>query len=140
MLCSPLLLSLAWNVLAQSADEAADWVIDSWQTDAGLPHNSVTAVLQSWDGYLWVGTSNGLARFDGVRFTTFRSPDTPGLRSNRILCLYEDAYGALWIGTDGGGLTCYHSGQFTALGSEQGLSSDTVLCLGEDDAGRLWVN
>ena len=85
------------------------------------------------------GTSNGLARFDGLRFTTFRSGDTPGLRSNRILCLYEDAYGALWIGTDGGGLACYHSGQFTALGSEEGLSSDTVLCLGEDAAGRLWV-
>lgn len=113
--------------------------MDTWQAEGGLPHNSVTAVLQTWDGYLWVGTSNGLARFDGVRFTTFRSADTPGLRSNRILCLYEDAYGALWIGTDGGGLACYHSGQFTALGSEEGLSSATVLCLGEDEAGRLWV-
>lgn len=123
----------------QTPPASADWVVDTWLAEAGLPHNSVTAILQTWDGYLWVGTSNGLARFDGVRFTTFRSADTPGLRSNHILCLYEDAYGALWIGTDGGGLACYHSGRFTALGSEQGLSSDTVLCLGGDEAGRLWV-
>ena len=129
ILSSILIFAVAGLAGAQSVDEATDWVIDSWQTDAGLPHNSVTAVLQTWEGYLWVGTSNGLARFDGLRFTIFRSADTPGLRSNRILCLYEDAYGALWIGTDGGGLACYHSGHFTALGSEEGLSSDTVLCL-----------
>jgi ligand-binding sensor domain-containing protein len=139
ILSSILIFAVAGLAGAQSVDEATDWVIDSWQTDAGLPHNSVTAVLQTWEGYLWVGTSNGLARFDGLRFTIFRSADTLGLRSNRILCLYEDAYGALWIGTDGGGLACYHSGHFTALGSEEGLSSDTVLCLGEDEARRLWV-
>jgi ligand-binding sensor domain-containing protein len=137
-LCLAWLLALtdAWS---QTPSASANWVVDVWQAEAGLPHNAVTAVLQTWDGYLWIGTSNGLARFDGVRFTTFRSPDTPGLRSNRILCLLEDSYGSLWIGTDGGGLSCYHAGQFTALGSEEGLSSDTVLCLGEDAAGRLWV-
>jgi ligand-binding sensor domain-containing protein/signal transduction histidine kinase len=139
ILFSTLIFAAAGLAGAQSVDEATNWVTDSWQTETGLPHNSVTAVLQTWEGYLWVGTLNGLARFDGLRFTTFRSADTPGLRSNRILCLYEDAYGALWIGTEGGGLACYDSGQFTALGSEEGLSSDTVLCLGEDKAGRLWV-
>lgn len=132
-------LAAPLEALPETSPVSTNWLVDSWQAEGGLPHNSVTAVLQTWDGYLWVGTSNGLARFDGVRFTTFRSADTPGLRSNRILCLYEDAYGALWIGTDGGGLACYYSGQFIALGPEEGLSSATVLCLGEDEAGRLWA-
>lgn len=124
---------------AQSLAEAGDWVVDAWPTEAGLPHNTVTCVLQTRDGYLWVGTLNGLARFDGVRFVTFRVADGVGLMSNRILCLFEDAYGVLWVGTEGGGLVSCRNGQFTALLSEEGLSSDTVLCLGEGQAGELWV-
>ncbi len=129
-------VTLAW---AQSPEDAADWVMDTWQTEAGLPHNSVTAILQAGDHYLWVGTSNGLARFDGVRFATYRVMDEPGLRSNRILCLHEDSRGAIWIGTEEGGLARYRGGQFTSLTTAEGLSSDTVLCLREDKAGDLWV-
>ena len=133
-------LWLASAVEARPAPaSSADWLADGWQTESGLPHNSVTAVLQTSDGYLWVGTLNGLARFDGVRFTVFRSADTGGLRSNRILCLHQDAYGTLWIGTDGGGLSSYYAGSFSALGPEEGLSSGTILALGEDEAGRLWI-
>lgn len=124
---------------AQTPPDGGNWVVDAWQADAGLPHNSVTCILQTQDGYLWVGTLNGLARFDGVRFTSFRVADSVGLQSNRILCLWEDAYGVLWVGTDGGGLVSYHSGRFSALLSEEGLSSDTVLCLGEGQAGELWA-
>jgi ligand-binding sensor domain-containing protein/signal transduction histidine kinase len=124
---------------AQNSATSSDWVVDTWQTDGGLPQNSVTCIAQTRDGYLWVGTANGLARFDGVRFTTFRVGDSLGLRSNRILCLYEDTGGALWVGTEGGGLARYERGQFTSLTSADGLASDTVLCLGEDQAGALWV-
>ncbi len=124
---------------AQRSAPSADWVLDSWQADGGLPQNSVTAIVQTKDGYLWVGTANGLARFDGVRFTTFRVGDSLGLRSNRILCLFEDSRGALWVGTEEGGLARYHNGQFTSLTSSDGLASDTVLCLAEDPAGALWI-
>ena len=135
----PLLFGLTVDVRAQPADEATNLVVDTWQIDAGLPHNSVTALLQTKDGYLWVGTSNGLARFDGIRFTAYRVVDNPGLKSNRILCLHEDAQGVLWIGTDEGGLASCRSGQFSSLGTAEGLSSDTVLCLGDDQGGDLWV-
>ncbi len=74
-----------------------------------------------------------------VRFTTFRVADSVGLRSNRILCLWEDAAGGLWVGTDGGDLVVYQNGWFNALLSEEGLSADTVLCLGEGPAGELWA-
>ncbi len=73
-----------------------------WTTEDGLPQNSVNAIVQTRDGYLWLGTFGGLARFDGVKFTIFNSSNTPGLRSNRILSLFEDRAGRLWIGTEGG--------------------------------------
>jgi ligand-binding sensor domain-containing protein len=128
-----------WLVPAQATAAAADFVVEAWQTEAGLPHNAVTAVLQTRDGYLWLGTSNGLARFDGVRFATFRAVDHPGLRSNHILCLYEDRQGALWVGTAEGGLARFEKGEFTAFSISEGLSSETVLSIGEDRAGNLWV-
>src|SRR5208337_1989048 len=74
-----------------------------WQTEQGLPQNSVNALLQDHDGYLWVGTFGGLVGFDGERFRALRLTDIPGLRSLRILSLYESRSAALWIGTGGGG-------------------------------------
>ena len=133
------LLALLTAASAQASFDSGDFVVDVWQTDAGLPHNSVTALAQTKDGYLWLGTSNGLARFDGVRFTVFRGTDLPGLKSNRILCLHEDAQGALWIGIEEGGLARYDKGRFTSLSTSEGLSSDTVLCVGEGRTGELWV-
>lgn len=124
---------------SQSPGDGPDWVVDAWQTEAGLPHNSITCLLQTKEGYLWIGTPGGLARFDGVRFRTFRAADGLGLRSNRILCLHEDHRGVLWIGTDAGGMAWHHDGRFTSLTTANGLSSDTVLCLDEDSAGELWI-
>src|ERR1019366_5733878 len=60
----------------------------AWQVEQGLPQNKVTAVVQTRDGYLWLGTYNGLARFDGVRFTVFNDNNTPELRSSRITSLF----------------------------------------------------
>ena len=75
---------------------------DSWTTEKGLPQNSVTSLLQSRDGYLWVGTFGGLARFDGLKFTVFDTGNSPGLQSNRIISLFEDRAGIIWIGTEQG--------------------------------------
>lgn len=133
-------LVVLWAWLANPAfGRESDFVTEFWQTEAGLPHNAVTAVLQTHDGYLWIGTSNGLARFDGVRFTTFRAVDHPGLASNRILCLYEDREGFLWIGTADGGLVRYAKGRFTSFSTREGLSSDTILSVGKGREGELWV-
>ncbi|MFL6448297.1 MAG: two-component regulator propeller domain-containing protein [Bryobacteraceae bacterium] len=108
-------------------------------TDAGLPHNSVTAIAQTKDGYLWIGTEEGLARFDGVRFTVFDKENTPGLRSNQISALATDADNTLWIGTAGGGLTRLSAGNFQNFNTKDGLSSDTILSLHKDAQGSLWI-
>lgn len=122
-----------------SAAPAPAYVVETWRGDRGLPHDTVHAVVQTRDGYLWLGTEQGLARFDGVRFTAYTVVNTPELGSSRIRCLLEDRAGALWIGTAGGGVVRWQDGQFTAFTTKSGLSSDAVLCLAEDGAGQLWV-
>ncbi|MFH4259108.1 two-component regulator propeller domain-containing protein, partial [Acinetobacter baumannii] len=67
-----------------------------------MPQNTVRAILQTRDGYLWLATDEGLARFDGLRFTIFDKQNTAAIASNTIQVLYEDARGDLWIGTDRG--------------------------------------
>lgn len=79
-----------------------DFLITKWTTEDGLPQNTVTSILQTRDGYIWVGTFGGLARFDGIKFTVFDAANTPGFNANRILSLYEDSWGRLWIGTESG--------------------------------------
>ena len=90
----------------------ADYLVNSWNTENGLPSSTVTAITQTPDGYLWVGTYNGLARFDGARFVTFDPVDKPTLGQPRVQDLRVDANGTLWINTFRGGLTSYRNGVF----------------------------
>jgi len=110
----------------------------SWRTVHGLPQDSVFDTVQTRDGYLWFGTVGGLARFDGVRFTTFFPVDTPGLRNGVIWTLCASRDGGLWIGTEGG-LTRYDNGVFKAYSTADGLVSDQIHTLYEDRKGTLWV-
>jgi ligand-binding sensor domain-containing protein/signal transduction histidine kinase len=102
-------------LLAQAAHGASDsqpYCIDVWQAEQGLPQSSVTAIVQTQDGYLWLGTFHGLVRFDGVQFKVFSPHNAPGLPSARILQLFEDHAGALWIATEEGSLVRYAAGRF----------------------------
>jgi PAS domain S-box-containing protein len=87
--------------LALGAPTLADseYLIDSWETDQGLPENSATAMVQTPDGYLWFGTFNGLVRFDGVKFAVFDPSNTPELPSPGIVNLHLDASHRLWVST-----------------------------------------
>jgi transcriptional regulator with PAS, ATPase and Fis domain/ligand-binding sensor domain-containing protein len=126
--------------LGREPQKASDHYIHTvWSTDAGLPQNSVTALVQTRDGYLWVGTSGGLARFDGVQFTVFTTANTKGLKSNRIKILYEDRAGHLWIGTEGGGVTRLSQGTWTTYTTKEHLPHDTIESVFEDREGALWV-
>ena len=117
---------------------AADFIVRAWNTADGLPQNSVTSIVQTRDGYLWLGTFGGLVRFDGRAFTVFEPGNTPGLTSARVVTLREDRRGVLWIGTETG-LTKYESGRFTTYAVRDGLPHDTILQLLDDSRGRLWI-
>ena len=114
------------------------YVHSVWQSDAGLPENSVSSIAQTSDGYLWLGTEEGLVRFDGLRFTTYTKRTTPDLRSNQISTLLVDRQKNLWIGTRGGGLSCLRDGRFKAVPHDH-LSTSSILAVYEDKLGSLWI-
>jgi ligand-binding sensor domain-containing protein/signal transduction histidine kinase len=124
-------------VTPEVGDVSSDYHIDRWQTEDGLPDNTVTAILQARDGYLWIGTLGGLVRFDGVKFKRYSALE--GLMNERVLCLYEDLEGKLWVGTEGGGLFRFENGRFMALTTRDGLSSDVVMDIVEDDKKQFWI-
>lgn len=110
-----------------------------WRVEDGLPQNRIQAITQTPDGYLWVGTSEGLARFDGVRFSVFGRSNVPAFHDDSILQLLTSRDGSLWIGTEGGGLVHYQDGSFRAFGDHEGLTNGFIRAIFEDAAGVLWV-
>jgi len=111
----------------------------SWKTENGLPDNAVTAIVQTHDGYLWVGTYGGLGRFDGLQFTNFNSATQPELQSDRITALYEDDKGVLWIGHERGDLTCYRAGKFESQNVHESGSRRHISAIRTDDVGDVWM-
>ncbi|MBI3651904.1 MAG: PAS domain S-box protein [Acidobacteria bacterium] len=117
---------------------AARFINQVFQLDDGLPMNSVLSVAQTADGYLWLGTEEGLVRYDGKRFTIFNKSNTPELVEHFIQALLVSRDGSLWIGTMNG-LLNYQAGHFKRYGQEAGLSNALVSTLYEDRDGGLWV-
>ena len=101
--------------LAAALATTAQYRIDQWTADDGLPQNSVYGIIQNRDGYLWLATVDGLARFDGVRFTVFNKSNSPGIVNNRFISLFEDKRGDLWAGTEESGVVHFNGGRFEYL-------------------------
>ncbi|MGC9942133.1 MAG: two-component regulator propeller domain-containing protein [Verrucomicrobiota bacterium] len=116
-----------------------NYFLRTWSTDEGLPANAVTAIVQTHDGYLWIGTYGGLARFDGVRFTVFNSANDPALQSDRVTSLFEDASNTLWIGHERGDLTCYRNGKFEAQEVHESGIRRKISAIGSDKNGDIWM-
>ncbi|HEV2606583.1 MAG TPA: two-component regulator propeller domain-containing protein [Xanthomonadaceae bacterium] len=116
------------------------WARESWTQRAGLPNDQVNALAQSNDGYLWIGTPDGLARFNGNEFAYNDRGSVPELHDNDIRHLAIGRENSLLISTARGGLSFLHQGYWTvAAGTDGGLSQDTVVAAQEDSRGRLWV-
>ncbi|EEF63194.1 sensor histidine kinase [Pedosphaera parvula] len=124
---------------AEHPTTSSDYSFDIWETENGLPQNSITSIAQTQDGYLWLGTYNGLVRFDGVRFTVFDTSNTPGLIGRRITSLYEDAQKALWIGHETGDLTKYHNGIFSHIPLGTNWPGGPITGIEADKHGDLWL-
>lgn len=110
----------------------------AWQTDDGLPQNTIHAVLQARDGYMWFATEAGLVRFDGAQFTVFNKENTPQFGGNLINDLKEDKQGALWISTSDG-LIRWQDGQFHTFTMTDGLPANMVWSVHAGSDGTLWA-
>jgi signal transduction histidine kinase/ligand-binding sensor domain-containing protein/CheY-like chemotaxis protein len=115
------------------------YVHNVWRTEDGLPQNSVQAILQTSDGYLWLGTQEGLVRFNGTQFIPFNKTNVDAMKHNDVRALLEAHDGNLWIGTLGGVVVRDRSGQFRAYTRGEGLSNNFVNALLEDKRGNIWV-
>lgn len=135
LLCITVSMSHAQETPATLARE---YGIDHWGEKEGLTHPRIKSVMQTRDGYLWLGTSAGLARFDGITFTSFNM-QTGSLRENIVTGLAEDRNGVLYAATAGGGLAVYERGRFMSLTSTNGLPDDSITCIDCDPDGRVWL-
>jgi signal transduction histidine kinase/ligand-binding sensor domain-containing protein len=114
----------------------AQYRFDQWTTDTGLPQNSVYDMTQTRDGYLWLATADGLARFDGARFQVFSRSNSPGIANNRFISLFEDAQGDLWAGTEENGVTRIHAGRFESFAAVEGVTLGMVSRITGDAGGN----
>ena len=135
-------LSIAFVVLCvfSLTRVSAQYRSTQWTADSGLPQNSVRGIVQAADGYLWVATLDGIAKFDGIRFTVFNKSNTPGITSNRFVAMAEGDAGDLWMASEDGNLIRYHAGHFEGKGEKNGLRPHSVGAMTYDHRGGVWVD
>jgi ligand-binding sensor domain-containing protein/signal transduction histidine kinase len=120
------------------AKNLRQYVLHTWTSEQGLPQNSIRPILQTRDGFLWVGTRGGLARFDGTSFVLYRANDPDSIPDNSITGLAEDHDGSLWI-SSAGGLTCYRNGHMHTYDVRDGLEENSIWRMTADPAGGIWA-
>lgn len=132
-----------WQLFADEIYQTAQkdaFLNKIFTTKDGLPQNTPTSIIQTKDGYLWIATFGGLARFDGVKFTIFTTSNTPQLINNRITALYEDSNNIIWIGTEDGDIMNYQNGVFSLIKKSVGTPVDnTIVSFYLDQNNTLWI-
>ena len=133
-----LMAPLVWAAASGFPAAEPSYGVDLWREAEGLPQSRVRAIVQTHDGYIWLGTDGGAVRFNGVGFKAF-TVETGDLRDNEVWALQEDDENALWIGTYGGGLTRLKDGRFKTFTTSDGLPDDIVTRIEKDSSGDLWI-
>ena len=110
-----------------------------WTAEDGLPQNSVRGIAQTSDGYLWIATLNGLARFDGVRFMVFDKSNTPGMSSTRFMAMIRGTSDELWLASEDNNAARFRLGVFEPLGARQGVAPHSVTGLTGNGRGGVWL-
>jgi len=126
--------SLALNPALQPTQ----YVLDNWQIPEGLPQNTVQTLARTPDGYLWIGTQEGLARFDGARFVVFEPGNEGAIPNKNITALHIDKAGTLWIGTRSG-LALFEHGQFRRGPQGGELARAFIRAIRESSDGHVWI-
>jgi signal transduction histidine kinase/ligand-binding sensor domain-containing protein/CheY-like chemotaxis protein/HPt (histidine-containing phosphotransfer) domain-containing protein len=116
----------------------SQYQLDNWQVQDGMPQSSAQAIARTADGYLWIGTQEGLARFDGVRFTVFIGGKDADIPNKYISALFVDNGGRLWVGTRSG-IAVLEQGHFKSFGKSASLAHANIHTIAQDRAGHIWV-
>jgi signal transduction histidine kinase/ligand-binding sensor domain-containing protein len=124
--------------LSASVSTMSDYLIRACQPE-DLPDNKVTSIVQTRDGYLWLGTYGGLVRFDGVRFVVFDNNNTPEMHDSSVTSLFEATDGTLWIGHETGEVTRYQKGRFEAVDFKAPPGGSKIYGIAADESGDVWV-
>jgi ligand-binding sensor domain-containing protein/signal transduction histidine kinase len=130
-LCGTPLLAL------DPSKRVTQYMRDGLNREDGLPQSSVQSIAQTRDGYLWFGTEQGLARYNGARIVSFGNWNTPEIPGNDTQVLYEDRSGTLWMGSHGNGIAQWRNGRFRP--SPARLSSRFIFAITQDSAGGMWI-
>lgn len=132
-------LAMLLSIAGAQSLSIHQFTIASWGTGDGLRKTQVRDVRRTRDGWLWLATPAGLARFDGLRFEYFTKTNMPGTRSDLLTRLAEDARGGLWIGSEDAGVMRYANGLVKSWTIAEGLPSNSVHALAADPSRGLWV-
>lgn len=131
---------MATTSLALSPEKKLhQYVLRIWTSQKGLPSSTVHSVCQTDDGYLWIGTQDGLARFDGHSFRVFSSATHEEFGTNWIWRLKKDKKGRLWIATYNAGILRYENQRFSVLGEKDGLTGEMIRDFAFEADGVTWV-
>ncbi len=131
-------IAFPFSFLFAQENDVSNYLTKQWEMKDGLPQSSANDILQTKDGYIWLATFGGLVRFDGVNFTTYNHFNTKGMRSERILNLFEDSHGALWLSTENGFIR-FENGECTSYLIMKESQVYSPLKVTEDSRGVLWI-
>jgi signal transduction histidine kinase/ligand-binding sensor domain-containing protein len=132
-------LLLTLSCLTTVCAASGDFLVSNWRTEDGLPHSSINSLVQTRDGYLWVGTFVGVVRFDGARFTRYSSANLPQLGPGRVSKLFEDRSRVLWIGLESGRLLAWKDGVVRIHLQNSDPPNQAVIAMAQDKAGTIWL-
>ena len=131
-------LFLTQHLIAQNSF-FDNYVYHSWNAFGSLNGTTITDIVQTNDGYLNIGTYEGLARFDGVAFTTHKHNTTNDLSFVSVRIILEDSHGNLWVGSNDEGLQKISGASKKTYSMKNGLPNNSIRCLAEDKKGNVWV-
>jgi len=124
-----LVASFGASIGLQAESVPSDWFFRAWQTEDGLPGNSISGVAQSPDGYLWVGTNGGPMRFNGTEFQPLllnNLPGLPELPSRQVRAMFLDRRGSLWLSTERGPVIRVGEDTYQAFTHDDGILRRSV--------------
>ena len=141
LLCALLALCLGWPCVALDPNKTlTQYAHRIWGQEEGLFQPTIYSVLQTRDGFLWLGTQDSLIRFDGMRFREFDDSGHAALHRTLVRSLMEDKHGHLWAASVGSGIAEISSGEvLRRFTTKNGLPSDDVFCLHEGEDGAIWA-